>query len=327
LEGTNGYGDNGTFPMARLSGVELVLTLNYYQRRLARPPEFRKHAKHGVVCVIDVVPKFRWSLRGSDVRYMVNGPEDPYFMTPNSSTNGSQGKIVGTQVNFQRTGILFTFKRGGEIGSFTFRALVTALVTYSVMFSVAQAIVTFTALYALGLSSQLYKEFILESVEWRKEYARFAAQALVAGFAFMQYDKDRSWQLSRSEIFRILKQLLRNLPDDKIAALTDFLIRHGDEDLESAYTHYTFDEENKPTTLYTTINISEWLDIFTEDKVRLDSLVRLIDNEYKNKKQREYLVKLATTPLKAQDELRQPLLSGETSDEKRVISHPVSMNK
>lgn len=235
---------------------------------------------------------------------------------------------MGTQVNIQRNGIKFTFIRGGRAGKFTFRALATALVTYTVMFSAAQAIVTFTALYALGLSSQLYKEFILESVEWRKEYARFAAQALVAGFAFMQYDRDKSWQLSRSEIFKMLKQILHDLPEDKIAALTDFLMRHGDEDLSDAATHYTFDEENNPTTLYTTINITEWLDIFTEDKVHLGALVRLIDNEYKDKKQREYLMKLATAPSKAQDGLRQPLLSGEPSEgEAGVTSHPVSVSK
>ena len=115
LEGTNGYGENGTFPMARLAGVELVLSLNYYQRILA-PPPYKKLAKGSaeVICVIDVVPKFRWSVRGADVRYMVDGPDDPFFLSPNNSTKGKPGELMGTQVNIQRNGIKFTFIRGGR---------------------------------------------------------------------------------------------------------------------------------------------------------------------------------------------------------------------
>lgn len=54
--------------------------------------------------------------------------------------------------------------------------MISALVAGSVMLGVAQTVVVFVALYGMGLSSQLYMEFMRESVDWRKEYARFAAQ-------------------------------------------------------------------------------------------------------------------------------------------------------
>ena len=54
------------------------------------------------------------------------------------------------------------------------------------LLAVAQVITTYVALYALGISSELYKAFMRETVDWRQEYARYAAQACVAGFAFLQ---------------------------------------------------------------------------------------------------------------------------------------------
>lgn len=68
------------------------------------------------------------------------------------------------------------FAPTGKIGRFNLSELINALIAASVMMGVAQTIVVFVALYGMGLSSQLYMEFMRESVDWRKEYARFAAQ-------------------------------------------------------------------------------------------------------------------------------------------------------
>lgn len=101
------------------------------------------------------------------------------------------------------------------------------------MLGIAQTLVTYIALYALGLSSQLYREFLRESVDWRKEYARYAAQALVAGFAFMSYDRDHSGKLDRREIFKVLNTVLgHRLSENTVAALTDFVMRQGESDGE-----------------------------------------------------------------------------------------------
>ena len=73
------------------------------------------------------------------------------------------------------------------MGTFDIAALINALVAGSVLLAVAQFITTYVALYALGISSELYRAFMRETVDWRQEYARYAAQACVAGYAFMQY--------------------------------------------------------------------------------------------------------------------------------------------
>lgn len=117
------------------------------------------------------------------------------------------------------------------MGSFSTSALIAALVAGSVMLGVAQTLVTYVALYALGLSSQLYQEFLRESVDWRKEYARYASQALVAGFAFMSYDRDHSGKLDRREIFKVLNTVLgHRLSQSTVAALSDFVMRQGESD-------------------------------------------------------------------------------------------------
>ena len=46
-----------------------------------------------------------------------------------------------------------------------------------------------------------------------------------------------------------------------------------------------------------TINMAEWLDIFTEEKVQISSLARLVDNEYKDKKIVDVLLRLAEVSL------------------------------
>ncbi|CAD7699665.1 unnamed protein product [Ostreobium quekettii] len=299
--------NNTSYPNVRLSGIVIDVTLNYYQRKLAPEPykSTLKGKSDSVVCIIDLEPKLRWSLKGADVRYMITNAEGPIFMHPNGTTQGAPGEVVASEVNFKRQGLQFRFSVGGQIGRFSTRALVTALVTYSVMLSIAQTITTFTALYGLGISSALYKEFILETVLWRKEYARFAAQALVAGYAFMRYDKDASFKLSRKEIFNQLKIYFGgDLSEDKVAAMADFLMRHGEDDED--------DEEN---TKYSTINVFEWIEIFTEGKVSVKSLERLIDQEYKDPKVREGLVRLAMQPSKMAAPLESasattPLLAG-----------------
>eukprot|EP00803_Ostreobium_quekettii_P008869 evm.model.scf_301.5 EVM.evm.TU.scf_301.5 scf_301:34014-50656(+) len=304
-------GKDGKYPVARLSGVVIDITLGYYQRKLAPAPYGVPMGSIGkayeVICIVDIEPHFRWSLKAADVRYMIKNAEGPVFLHPEGNTPGDPGEVVASEVNFKRQGLQFRFHIDGVIGTFSFRSLVTALVTYSVMLSVAQTITTYVALYGLGISSTLYKEFILESVLWRKEYARYAAQALVAGYAFVQYDKDGSFQLSRKEIYAQLKIYFgEELADDKVAALADFLMRHGEED-----------DDDEDDTKYSTINLFEWIDIFTEGKVCRSSLKRLIDHEYKDEKERKDLMRLAMEPSKTASAIdamvTTPLLAGGSS--------------
>ena len=121
------------------------------------------------------------------------------------------------------------------MGHFDFFSLVNALVAGAVLLGVAQLIVTYVAMYALGLSSALYLEYMRESVNWRKEYARFAAQSLVAGSTFMKYDSNKSNALDRKEIYKYLNEIFSGEREDarvlnrqEVACLTDFLLRHGE---------------------------------------------------------------------------------------------------
>lgn len=70
------------------------------------------------------------------------------------------------------------------MGRFSLQSLINALVAGSVMLVVAQVVTTYIASSALGIKSELYKAYMEETVDFKREYARFAAQGVVAGFAF-----------------------------------------------------------------------------------------------------------------------------------------------
>eukprot|EP00210_Caulerpa_lentillifera_P001267 g1223.t1 len=290
--------DTEEFPMARLSGVNIIMNFKYYIRSLAPGGHRRSSGPHtdNVICIVELDPQYVWSSQGSDIQQQLSGPDDPFFVDPQNNSPYSDASLLSIQVDYQRNGVQLSFQVSGNMGKFSFFALMDALVSGAVLLSVAQLIVTYVALYALGLSSQLYMEFMRESVEWREEYARFAAQSLVAGAAFKNYDKNKSGTLDRTEIYRYLKDIFSReksngedeetddqqslIHDDKIACLTDFLMRQGEQDTQVSKGR--LDEERD--VIVSTINIAEWIDIFTEEKVKVTSLIRLIDQEYKDPK-------------------------------------------
>jgi len=310
------------FPLARLSGVELVLTLNYYMRQTNREDEFNKATGKDadkIFCVIDVEPRFQWTTEGSNTQYMLNSPRDPIFLLSGSTDEQRvDDNVILSSAAFQRNGIRFTFRFQGLLGRFSATALVQALVSGSVLLSIAQTIVTFVALYGLGLSSKLYMEFMRESCEWRKEYARFAAQALVAGYAFMGYDTSNNGKLDRTEVYKTLQRVVGNrLAKEKVASLADFLMRHSEEDdkvLKGAFTLEDYKPKNN------SINIEEWVEIFTEDKVQFESLERLMDQEYPEKRTRDVLMRLAEgeKPQAVMEDLKDGILGNEDEDSETV---------
>jgi hypothetical protein len=64
------------------------------------------------------------------------------------------------------------------------RTLLNSLVQGSVLLSVAQVLVTLVATYLMGLHSKLYYENMKETCDFRRNYAGFAANSLVAAYAF-----------------------------------------------------------------------------------------------------------------------------------------------
>ena len=116
----------------------------------------------------------------------------------------------------------------GTLGDFRFTYLMNAFLGAAVLLGIAQWTVAYIALNWLGISSALYTEFVEESLEWKKEYARFAVQCLVAGATFKRLDQDSSGSLDRPEIYSYLTEMLNGILDSRtIALLADFLMGYG----------------------------------------------------------------------------------------------------
>ncbi len=203
----------------------------------------------------------------------------------------------------------------GNMGHFDFFSLVDALVAGAVLLGIAQLVVSYIAVHALGLTSVLYAEHMEESVNWRMDYARFAVQSLVAGMAFSKYDEDGSGTLDRQEIYKHLTTIFQGerengqiLSLDEVACLADFFLRHrqltdGDGELEEQsegvrspcpVSHYRISvSQSSGNVEITTVNMADWIDTFTEEKVQISSLTRLVKSEYNDPKTIEILLALA----------------------------------
>lgn len=293
VPGSNNEGEEEEpFPKARVSGVTIIMNFKYYVRRLA-PGSHRQSVgpdAGDVICLVELEPQYVWTSQGSDIQQRLSGADDPFFVHPGQPVSSENRTLEGVQVDYQRRGVQLSFQISGNMGTFDFFALVDALVAGAVLLTVAQLIVTYVALYALGLSSTLYMEFMRESVNWRKEYARFAAQSLVAGASFESYDKNKSESLDRPEIYMYLKEVFGEALDDvQTACLADFLMRQGEQDVKVS----TGRLEETRDVVISTISAMEWVDIFTEEKVKVSSLKRLIDNEYRNEDVKTVLLNLA----------------------------------
>ena len=119
------------------------------------------------------------------------------------------------------------------MGRFEFFSLINALIMGAVLLSFAQLVVSYVATCGLGVASVLYAEHMEEPIDWKKDYARFAVQSLVAGLAFRRYDEDGSGTLDRKEIYKHLTSIFQGerensqiLSLDEVACLADFFLRH-----------------------------------------------------------------------------------------------------
>eukprot|EP01024_Parvocaulis_polyphysoides_P004276 TRINITY_DN11078_c0_g1_i1.p1 TRINITY_DN11078_c0_g1~~TRINITY_DN11078_c0_g1_i1.p1 ORF type:complete len:271 (+),score=28.52 TRINITY_DN11078_c0_g1_i1:107-814(+) len=188
-----------------------------------------------------------------------------------------------------RYGIKIVFQASGNIGKFNVTELIQSITSGLVLLAFATTIVTMIALYAMGLKSQLYREFIQEKVDWRQEYARFAAQAVVGAYVFNLMDSDGSGNLDGVELYAVLSALFgHKMTNGQLASVTDFILRNGDEDSDKNFLElFKFKNDNKDKKLNISeceINIDEWIHIFATSKASIDSMVRTIESEYKDQK-------------------------------------------
>ena len=106
-----------------------------------------------------------------------------------------------------------------------------------------------------------------------------------------RYDNNESMQLDRKEIFDLLKKLMHkkeDVEDWQLAALTDFLMRQGETGTQVQKGRFN----RKEPSVENFIDIEEWIDIFTEDKVNWPALKRLIVHEYPNEDSRKAVKEL-----------------------------------
>eukprot|EP00894_Picocystis_sp_ML_P003104 jgi/Pico_ML_1/53621/g4142.t1 len=120
-------------------------------------------------------------------------------------------------------------------------------------------------------------------VNFRREYARFTAQALVAASVFASIDEDGTGYLDKAEIFKQLKYVFgasgkrsATLSDDKLAVLAEFLLKESDKVSHGAA---DLDDDVKDTSLEARrVTMDEWVNIFTDDMTDVTMLSNILKN-------------------------------------------------
>jgi len=260
---------NGTLPMARVTGVQFQVSVSLYNEGLQ---PYGQAGRNERVCNIELKPTLFWT----------PGPTQVFRLW-------DQLPNIGLS-SVQPYGILFTFQGGGSFGTFSYKNLITALIAGAVLLNVAHTITTYVALYTLGVRSKLYGNFINEKCDYKREFARYAAQSLIAGDFFRRQDVNSTESLDRAEIYKSLAGLFDGkLPVDELAALTDFVIKVGDR------TKSKLDGEE--TRVEGEISMEEWLNVFTDDRCTMGMLRKIIDSEYNEEERAE--LEVPASPCKA----------------------------
>jgi len=282
VDDPNFQGENfsaGEFPYVRVTGLKIVLLTSFYNYNLQPGSSGIGTTSSETVCVVEIEPQLTWTSLGDDVSFMLNSPVDPQILTIDNVTIENQ---IYTYDRY-RYGIQFQFVFGGTMGSFDYNAFINALVQGLVLIGVAGTITSLIAQYMLGTRSQLYRSNMRTDVNFRREYARFTAQALVAASAFSIIDENGTGCLDKAEIFKQLKYVFgasgkraATLSDDKLAILAEFLIKEGDK---TSYGATDLDDDVKDTSAAEHgISMDEWVNIFTEDMTNISVLSNILKN-------------------------------------------------
>lgn len=269
----------GEFPYVRVTGLKIVLLTSFYNYNLQPGSSGVGTTASEIVCVVEIEPQLTWTSLGDDVSFMLNRPVDPQILTIDNLTIENE---IYTYDRY-RYGIQFQFVFGGTMGSFDYNAFIDALVQGLVLIGVAGTITSLIAQYMLGTRSQLYRSNMRTDVNFRREYARFTAQALVAASVFSSIDEDGTGRLDKAEIFKQLKYVFgasgkraSTLSDDKLAVLAEFLLKesdkmsHGAADLD--------DDVKDATTIDRGVTMDEWVNIFTDDMTDVTMLSSILKN-------------------------------------------------
>ena len=108
---------NDEYPRVRLSGVNIIMSFEYYHRALAPNPytETVLPKSDDVICLVEVEPQYASSFHGTNARYQVSDINQPFFVTPGSTgSNAPNDDIESILVNFRRHGVQLSFQVSGQ---------------------------------------------------------------------------------------------------------------------------------------------------------------------------------------------------------------------
>ncbi len=138
---------NIEYPRYRMSGLEIILKVNFYNMK-------KMSNFDDTICVIEVVTNKGWSSKGSKINY-INYPD---------LLEGSANQ-ENIYVDRYRYGIKFKFIVSGLMGKFDWYMLITHLVSIIVLTGVARSVLSYIVMYLLGKKSRLFKKYRVKYIE------------------------------------------------------------------------------------------------------------------------------------------------------------------
>ena len=137
--------ENPSLPYNRLSGVEIIIKVNYYNMKSLSGYETS-------TCEIQLLPNSGWASKGSTVTYQdypnVTDPNDKY-----------------SYVDRYKYGVKFKFIISGMMGKFNVNNLVNHLVSGLVLVNTSSVVVCLIALYLLGSYSNRFKKMKYSDID------------------------------------------------------------------------------------------------------------------------------------------------------------------
>ncbi|KAK3244954.1 hypothetical protein CYMTET_45456 [Cymbomonas tetramitiformis] len=126
--------------------------------------------------------------------------------------------------------------------------------------------------YMMGrVKSSLYDAMMTEKLNFKMEYARFAAKAILASAVFDMMDSNRGGSLSKSELFMLLRRVTRSQGMDVAltGSLVEFMMSVADTGEEDATDAASAEEE-------ASINREEWVNVFVGPPCTVDDCIAVI---------------------------------------------------
>eukprot|EP01023_Acetabularia_acetabulum_P066412 TRINITY_DN896_c0_g1_i6.p1 TRINITY_DN896_c0_g1~~TRINITY_DN896_c0_g1_i6.p1 ORF type:complete len:619 (+),score=72.65 TRINITY_DN896_c0_g1_i6:498-2354(+) len=279
----------------RVTGVVLLFKMQYYNWRLSPIKDSLGNTGKDFHCVMDLKPILGWAGFGRELHYSLRDFQDPRFMA--NVNTGKHFKNGFLEVDIYRYGINVMFEASGDVGRFEVTKLIQSITSGIVLLAFANTIVTMIAMYGRGLHSIMYRELINEKVDWRREYARFAAQAIVGAYVFNLIDTDQTGTLNGSEIYAVLRSLFgHRMSSDELASVTDFVLTNGNDESDKRDLKRLQNQVDNTNVAQKEITLDEWMHIFSTNKASIATMSRAIEGEYKSEKPRVTLEMINQKP-------------------------------